>query len=1072
MKRQLKSQNRGHFAVQTAPWLRSGILLSVLALASVLSTPQRLLAEDKASEIRALLTEDEEPEEIADEDVADEPDRFRRTSSRREVTDSEPTRSTQSASTSDGPGIIGQAGHLALKTFGRDQSISPIEAMPYILTDEHFIFSDLRGFVSNSALFGGNVGIGYRHLQEDLNAWYGASVWYDADGTSGEMFQQIGLSFEGLIDRWEFRSNVYMPVTSAQTYANSTGNERIVGNQLLYARYFDQGTPLQGVDIEAGYNLPVKEKHNLRAYVGYYHFGGGPSGGINGFKTRLEGVINNSVTAQVMYTTDPLYGSNVMIGCALQFPWGGSHPTGTWKQNTPSPFRFVERNYNVIIDRATSVTDNLVAFNPLTNAAYNIRQVSSNAAPGGDGTTANPYQTVAAAQAAGGDVILVQGNSVLSTAVTLTNGQQLLGDGSFQRLALSGGGTVGLPTQIAGGATPRISGIVGTAVTMATNSRLAGFTIANSTGHGVAGSNVGGATISDVTFQNIGGDAIRFTNSTGNFDLDNIVVSTTGGNGISFIGGAPNLSLSASITGTQTDGILLSNLTGGPIQINNTTIASTGGSGLRMNNVAADVTINSLSTSQTAGPAIALTGGTAANTYRFTDTTINQPGGVGFDVNNTNAVLAVNDLAVNSTAGSPAVSLTNSVGKITLSNLDVDTTNAVGLYGRNLTTLVVTDGSITTVNAGAVDVQNSTIDLNLNQVSVDTGPFGIRLINNTGNFNLVGNEAYASGGTIKNTTTGLILTSTGSTAINWLDLTNNGVGVQSSGNTQVTLNALRTTGSAGYAIDSMNDAMLIVRNSTFTNNGAIGGGTIRAQANTVATYQWLIDTNLITDHNGTPILLRTLAGGNGASLGTTVQRNTITADRAGSTMVDMNWNGPLSVSVANNTLNAGGANMTGIAVKNSSATDSVVARINNNALIFTGTNGTGILASATAGSTFQVDNNGVELKGIGGTGLRFNLGGVSNSSIFSNLIIDNAGSGTGMLFDTVAATSQLRIEANAISFLSTDLTTRRGIIFTSVTPTIQFSGSVSNVITNASVPFLIPVNSSTGSFNINGQQVP
>jgi len=44
----------------------------------------------------------------------------------------------------DGPGFLGQAGHLAFKTFGRDDSISPLEALPYLLTDEHFIFSDLR----------------------------------------------------------------------------------------------------------------------------------------------------------------------------------------------------------------------------------------------------------------------------------------------------------------------------------------------------------------------------------------------------------------------------------------------------------------------------------------------------------------------------------------------------------------------------------------------------------------------------------------------------------------------------------------------------------------------------------------------------------------------------------------------------------------------------------------------------------------------------------------------------------------------------------------------------------------
>jgi len=1047
------------------PW-SGAILLSAGMLLFLNGTSQPSAGQDKPATQRAQSEED--PVED-DGEVAEEPDRFRRTSRRSTTTETAPTRRSTSA---DGPGVIGQAGHLAFKTFGRNQSITPIEVMPYVLTDEHFFFGDLRGFVSNSALFGGNAGLGYRHLRDDLNAWFGGSVWYDADGTTGQTYQQVGLSFEGLIDRWELRSNVYLPVTSSQTYANTLGNERIVGHQLLYSRFVDQGKALQGVDIEAGYNLPIGE-NRVRGFVGYYHFNGGPSGGINGFKTRVEGVINNSVTAQVLYTNDPLFGSNVMVGASIQFPWGAKHPTSKWNQNTPSPFRFVERNYNVIVDRSQSVDANLVAYNPLTHAAYNIQQVSSGAPLTGDGTAANPFSTVAAAQAAGADVILVQGNSILTTGVTLTQGQHLLGDGSFQSLALDGGGTVHLPTQVSGGATPKFDGINGPAVTMANNTDFGGFIVSNNTGNAVVGTGVSNATIRDVSFQNITGDAIRFTNSSGKFLLDNVTVNTASGNGISFIGGSPDLTFSGSVSGTGNDGILLSNLTGGPIKINGASIQSTGGAGLRLNGVSADVTIDSLSTSQTTGAAVAISGGTAANTYHFTHTTtINQPNSTGVNSNNTSAALIFDNLVVNSTAGSPAVSLTNSTGPITLSNLTANTTNAIGLYGRNLTSLLVSNGSLTTVNAGAIDVQNSTINMNLAQVSVDGGPFGIRLMNNTGVFNLVGNSAYASGGTIKNTVTGVILSSTGTATMSWLDLTTNGVALQTSGNNQLTFNTLRISGSTGYALDSLNDAVLMFRNSTLTNNGTIGGGTIRAQVSAVSTYQWLVEGNVIVDHNGTPILMQTQASGNGASLATTVDKNVITADRSGATLVNVNWNGPLSAAIASNTLNAGADNMTGVILQDLSATDSVIARINNNAITITGNGGTGVLASAAASSTFQVDTNLVDLKGVNGTGLRFNLGGVSSDWIYSNVITDEAGGATGMLFDAVAANSRLQIEANTVNLLSTDLTVHRGIIFTTVTPTIQFSSNYTNIVNNASTIFSIPVNSATGHLLINGTNYP
>ena len=70
----------------------------------------------------------------------------------------------------DGFGVIGRASHLGGKTFGRTDSITPLEVMPYILTDEHFFFADVRGFASNRSRLGGNAGLGYRYLREDFNA--------------------------------------------------------------------------------------------------------------------------------------------------------------------------------------------------------------------------------------------------------------------------------------------------------------------------------------------------------------------------------------------------------------------------------------------------------------------------------------------------------------------------------------------------------------------------------------------------------------------------------------------------------------------------------------------------------------------------------------------------------------------------------------------------------------------------------------------------------------------------------------------------------------------------------------
>ena len=164
--------------------------------------------------------------------------------------------------------------------------------------------------------------------------------------------------------------------------------------------------------------------------------------------------------------------------------------------------------------------------------------------------------------------------------------------------------------------------------------------------------------------------------------------------------------------------------------------------------------------------------------------------------------------------------------------------------------------------------------------------------------------------------------------------------------------------------------------------------------------------------------------------------------------------------------------MIGVNMVDASATDAVNTRISQNLMTFNAAQGTGVMVNAGSTSSVQVDNNGVDFKGVGGIGLRYALGGISSAFIHTNTITDEAGGATGMLFDSVAASSQLQIEANTINLLSNDLTVHRGIIFTSVTPTIQLFGNKNNVITNTPTTFSIPVNSSTGHIIINNQLSP
>lgn len=1007
---------------------------------------------------------------------------------------------TPASDVGDGIGAIGRISHLIGPTFGRTGSITPAEVMPYSLNDENFIFADVRGFITNSSRAGGNAGLGYRYLSEDYNAWGGASLWYDADDSTSKLFQQIGLSFEGLIQRFELRSNVYLPITSTQTISNTVSGAQISGTQILFGRNIDMGTAMRGVDAEFGYSLPVRKRHVVRAFVGGYFFDANNVSSVSGVRLRAEAVINNSATAQVMYTNDKLFGSNVMVGVSLQLPFGNKHPTAGWKQHTPSPFRFVERNYNVIVDRWNNGQGLQAAVDPATGQAYKVEQVydppSGTNAWTPDGTAARPFATVAQAQAAGGNVIIVQNGSVLSDPIVLSTGQHLFGQGNFMPvLAIAGGGSVQLPIAqladqpVVSSQQPIFENVNGSAVTVASNTEVAGFVFSGTSDHGIVGTNASNVSLHDLKFLATGADSIHLTDSSGTVMLDRIQINGSSGNGIVLDGGDANityLGAGTSIT-TQGDGFTLKNLTGGAVNIGDLTLKNTGGAGLRMDTVGTSVTFDSLSASQTTGPAVAISGNTGTvstvngvstnvyNTYTFNDfTTITSPKGAGFTINGTDAIINLASLNVTSTSGSSAVSLVNNPSSaITINSLVLNTNNGTGLFAAGLDLLNVNGGTISSVNAPAINIQGSTINMSLKNVSVNGGLFGIGLSQSSGIFNILGTGTYASGGTIQNTTTGLVVNSFGTANINWVDFISNGVGVQSTKSAELNLQNVRIGASTTYGIDSMDDSTLTLRNSILNANGNIGGGSIRIRADALGTFQSLISNNSITDVNGTAIQYASLPSGAGASVASSITSNVITGTRGGAPVIAYGWTGPESIQVSNNTIYVLGSNSTAVLIQDSSPTDSMVAQVNGNTISFqpSASAGTGISVIAAGTSQLAIAQNTVDFKAAGGIGTRYALSGTSTDYIASNVITDEAGGATGMLFDSVAANSRLQIEANTINLLATDLTTHQGIIFTSVVPTIQFTGTVNNLIYNATSLqslFSIPVNSATGGFYING----
>jgi len=988
-----------------------------------------------------------------------------------------------------GWGVIGRTGHLGFKTFGRNNSITPVEIMPYLLEDEHFFFSDIRGFVSNEAEFGGNAGLGYRYLDEGMMSWYGANVFYDVDNTTGELFHQIGFGLEAAIEVFELRTNFYLPVGDTEKqFSAGTLAARFENNQLLFDSTSRFGSAMKGLDFEAGSSIPMPVGpwgSDLRGFLGGYFFNGDGVDNITGFKARAELDVNHAVTTQLLYTNDGTFGSNLMVGAQIEFPWGGSHPSTSWKRAMPSPYRYVERNYNVIVAETRSEIQGIVAINPATGLPYEVQHVSGTGTAGGDGSPDDAWATVAQAQAAGGDLIWVHSGTTLSEQITVQNGQFVLGESPGQTIVAQGYGNIQLPggpssgPMAAPGSSPLITGVTGPAVTLGNNSTFSGFTIDGVTGNGVVANGASNVTLKNLTLRDISGDAMVLNNTTGNVSLNNVDFETIGGRGLVIDGGNATVNAQATFTNVTGDSLTVQNTTGGSVTLTDVNISHGGGRGLVGNNLGGGLYTDDLTVTQITGDAIVINGATESITFGGR-TLIEESLARGMVLNgldptevvNVTKAITIEDLQVNSTSTGAALTVTNSEADIVIKKMALALQNGAGLVVNDVDSLKIEKGTIATTKNTAVDIEDSETDIRLTSVSADDGTVGIRIVDSTGGFVVNGIGGLGSGGTIKNMDTAVYLENAGTVGLGRMNFTGNTNGIVSSSTDYVVLDFIQMGSTTNYAIDSKNDSLHSITNSYFAENGSLGGGTIRYQADTFGTYVSQIISSTIVDNNGTPIAFTGLAGADGSSLNFLMDSTVVFANRGGVSAVDVDWKGPIGVTINGSEFNLSESNQRAIDVVGTSTTDRLTAALTNNIVNADDTSATGFRFVAAGTSTLNIVGNGIAFNGGNGVGMQFSLADDANVVLDTNVIIDNAFGGTGFLFDDIAAGSTVRIDGNTMQFKSTGVVVDRGIIFTTMGETVQLSGTRNNVIQGATTPFQAPSGKTTGSFKLNGSNVP
>jgi hypothetical protein len=441
--------------------------------------------------------------------------------------------------------LTGRAGYIAFETFGRDDSITHAELMPYLELDQHTLFSDARFFMSNDRHFGGNIGFGYRYRLPERNRFIGASLWYDLDDTTGEMFHQLGVSLESCGSLWDVRSNLYFPIGDFEKdYRIAVQDQHFAGNQIIYTGARSFGEAMKGFDLELGIPLPTElaRTHNISITPGTYMFFGDAAPDIYGYKVRAEGNVVPNLAMQVEMTSDDTFGTTVMLGIEFVLP-GGSRLEDPG--DTSSKIRtdqFVHRNYNIIVSRQNDLRPGMTAISPATGRPYTVQHVSSAAGGTGLGTVEDPFHSIAEAQAAGGDIIFVHGGSTLSDPVVMQAGDQILGEGIAYYIGYDGFGIDLLPTVNGSATRPALLGVSGAAVTLASDSLFSGFVVDSPTGYGMVGDSVENVVVRNIGVLNAGLDGLYLRNVGGINTLEYLTVANTGAAGIRVDGGSGDFS--------------------------------------------------------------------------------------------------------------------------------------------------------------------------------------------------------------------------------------------------------------------------------------------------------------------------------------------------------------------------------------------------------------------------------------------------------------------------------------------------------------------------------------------------
>jgi hypothetical protein len=391
----------------------------------------------------------------------------------------------------------------------------------------------------------------------------------------------------------------------------------------------------------------------------------------------------------------------------------------------------MDGTYGTADDLTSTATVKITFAEQSPGVPHRVWYVDSNAAAGGDGTSANPFQTMTALNGVTGDgttnddldqageYIYVENSANPAVAVTgpitLEGGQQLIGDGAA--LIVAG------VTLATAGSNSALTAASGTVVTLGSGNTISGINIVGTgSAVGMAGSGFGALAVSNTAISTQTGAILNLANGTSS--------------GISF-----NSLSSTGTVGGNAPVVRISNLDSGTFNANSLSIAGSsdvGSAGLKIEGGSSSTfTFGTTAIANTRSANIDLDG--ANGSVTFSSVTLSgSVAGAGLSIANATNAVTVNAGTITADAPVDAVKITGGTGAVTVAAAISKSNggNVVDISGHS-GGAVAFSGNITSTNGAAngIVIANSsgTIDFTGQSISLSTGSSNaVELTNNTG----------------------------------------------------------------------------------------------------------------------------------------------------------------------------------------------------------------------------------------------------------------------------------------------------------------------------------------------------